>query len=231
MPPLKGLIFDLEGTLLDGAVDLRQAVNLLLARHGRRDLSLDDVKNMARRGSMSLVQQAFEATGGLPSTDVFPYVQQFVGFYRAIKPDSSQIYPHAVATLERYTVAGIKLGLCTNKQEAATYRVLEQLDLAKYFEFVAGGDTFPVHKPNPDHVYGVITALDVPRENCAFVGDGLNDIRAAHGAGIPCVLVTQGDKIDDAQTAGADTIIESLDRLPAALAGLGFTTGITMGTQ
>jgi phosphoglycolate phosphatase len=224
MKPLKGLIFDLDGTLLDSAPDLRQAVNLMLAEHGRRPLSLDEVKAMTGDGSMALVQRAFKVTGDIISDDVFPYVQQFIGHYRNIKADPAQIYPHVVPILDKYHEVGVMLGICTNKQEAASYRVLEELNLLQYFEFIAGGDTFPVHKPNPGHLQGVITALDVPRETCVFVGDGINDVRAARGAEIPCVVVTHGYGAVDRDDLNADSTIAGFDELPEALARLGYQT-------
>ncbi len=219
---LQGLIFDLEGTLLDGAVDLRQALNMLLNEHGRPVQSLDAVKTMMTNGSMQLVQRAFESTGGMPGKDVFPFVQKFIKYYHEVKADPAQIYPHVIQTLEKYFNAGVKLGICTNKQEAATYKVLKELGLFRYFEFIAGGDTFPVHKPNPEHVYGVITALDVPKDGCVFVGDGPNDIRAARGAKIPCVLVTQSYGEDEARPQGADEVIGDLGDLEMALSKLGY---------
>lgn len=221
MRQIQGLIFDLDGTLLDSAPDLRQAVNLMLAQQSRRPLTLEEVKGLIGDGAMALVQRALAMTGGEPE-DVFPFVQQFIGHYRNIKADPSQIYPHVVPILEKYHGAGVKLGVCTNKQESASYRVLEQLGLRRYFEFIAGGDTFPVHKPNPEHLYGVITALDVPREGCVFIGDGINDVRAARGAKIPCIVVTHGYGMEKSEDLNADSVIAGFDELPTALAGLGY---------
>jgi phosphoglycolate phosphatase len=222
MPRLQGLIFDLDGTLLDSAPDLRQAMNLMLAQHSRRPLTLDEVKSMIGDGAVAFVKRAFVATGDPMTGDELPYVQQYIGYYRNIKADPSQIYPHVAPLLEKYFHAGVKLGVCTNKQEAASYRVLEQLGLRRYFEFIAGGDTFPVHKPNPEHLHGVITALDVPRENCVFVGDGINDVRVAKNVGIPCVVVTHGYGRENAEDLGADGVIAGFDELPQALDKLGF---------
>jgi phosphoglycolate phosphatase len=222
MPQLQGLIFDLEGTLLDGVVDLRQAINLILAEHARRSLTLDEVRVICGEGALLLIQRAFAATGDVPAGDIMPYVHQFLKHYRNVKADPWQIYPHVVPFLGHIFEKGVKLGICTNKQEAASHRVLDQLGLGKYFEFVAGGDTFPVHKPNPEHVYGVITALDVPRENCVFIGDGRNDIKAAHGAKIPCIIVTHGYGIDAADVQNADGVVADFDELGGALEGLGF---------
>lgn len=223
MLPLQGLIFDLDGTLLDSAPDLCHALNKTLQAHDRRALTLDEVKALIGDGAMMLIQRAFKLTGvPLGNDDVFPLVQQYIDHYRSLKADPAQIYPHVVPMLERYHKAGVMLGVCTNKQEAASYRVLQELDLFKYFEYIAGGDTFPVHKPNPEHLRGVIRALDVPAANCAFVGDGINDVRVAKGVGIPCIVVTHGYGQENWGDLDADSLIAGFEALPEALTSLGF---------
>ena len=222
MQHLQGLIFDLDGTLLDSAPDLRQAVNKMLGQHGRRPLTLGETKQAVGDGAMALVRKAFAFTGDVPSNDLFPFVQEYIQHYRQIKADPAQIYPHVLDMITQYSQDGVKLGICTNKPEAATYKLLEELNIRHHFEFIAGSDTFPTHKPNPEHIYGVITALDVPPENCVMVGDSINDVLAAHGAGIPCIVVTQGYG-RDFEELRADFLIKDFSELPAAISKLGFT--------
>ncbi|MDX2028631.1 MAG: HAD-IA family hydrolase [Alphaproteobacteria bacterium] len=224
MVRLQGLIFDLDGTLLDSAPDLRQALNQTLRAHKRRDLTLDEVKHMVGDGMLPLLSRAFAATGG-PISDAEAYLrfQEFLLHYRDQKPDPAQIYPGGKETLEHYHKAGVKLGICTNKHEASTIRLLEELNLKHYFTFIAGGDTFLVHKPHPDHVRGVIEGLSVPVANCVMIGDGRNDVLAAQGAGIPCLAVTHGYG-EDYGHLDADGLISGFNELPRALEKLGFTT-------
>ncbi len=224
MPRLQGLIFDLDGTLVDSAPIIRQAMNKVLHEEGRRALTLDEVKSVVGDGLMEALQRAFKMTGGALPDEFFPYVQKYISCYRNTKADPAQIYPHALTTLERYAKAGVKLGVCTNKSEGSTYQVLEELNLKRYFTFIAGGDTFTVHKPNPDHVYGVITGLDVPREGCVFIGDGRNDILAARGAKIPCIVMTHGYG-DEGGNEAADILIGGFDELADALNKLGYSLG------
>lgn len=221
MPKLMGLIFDLDGTLLDSAPDLRNALNCMLKQHGRREVSLNEIKTMVGDGMLTMVQRALAATGGAEPNAEMNYFKDFISYYRNIDPDPSQIYPNAREMLEKYFNAGVKLGMCTNKQAAMTNKILGELDLLHYFEFVAGGDTFIAHKPNPDHMYGVISALDVPRENCVMVGDSKNDVIASHGAGIPCIVAKLGYSADW-ESLGADKLISGFADLPDALSELGF---------
>ncbi len=222
MPLLQGLIFDLDGTLLDSAPDLRQALNRTLKAHGRRDITLDEVKSMVGDGMLPMLGRAFAATGeGISDSDSYTRFQEFIAHYRAQKPDPSQLYPHVVETLETFQSAGVKVGICTNKQGAATIQLLEQLNLTRYFTFVAGGDTFQVHKPNPGHVTGVIEKLGVPASGCVMIGDSRNDVAAAHGAGIPCFVVTHGYG-QDFESLGATALISGFQELLQMLTSQGF---------
>ncbi len=222
MPILQGLIFDLDGTLLDSAPDLSHALNQTLKSHGRRALTLDEVKPMTGDGMLPMLSRAFAATGAaIPDSESYKLFQEFITHYRNSNPNPAQIYPHVEESLKTFKARNIKLGICTNKQEAATHRLLEQLKLKDYFEFIAGGDTFETHKPHPGHVRGVISALGVPPETCVMIGDSPNDVLAAQGAGIPCLVVTHGYGVGMDQY-GADGLIDGFRALPEALGKLGF---------
>lgn len=221
MPVLQGLIFDLDGTLMDSAPDLRQALNGTLAAHGRRGLTLEETTRMVGDGMLTLLTRAFAATGTpVNDADSYALFQEFIDHYRNQKPDPAQVYPHTVETLAHYRDRNVKLGVCTNKQEAATIHLLQQLGLAKYFNFVAGGDTFPVHKPHPGHVKGVMDKLGVTAANCVMIGDGPNDVASAQGAGVPCLIVTHG--YGGFGQYDANRLIAGFHELSAALHRLGY---------
>ncbi len=216
MPRLQSVLFDLDGTLLDSAPDIAQALNKMLAENGREGLPVDTVKTFIGDGAMETCRRALKATGGVPGDDLFPYVQRFILNYRSLPPDPAQIFPGVPDMLSELNKAGVKLAVCTNKQEAATKGLLDQLSLLRYFAFIAGGDTFPVHKPHPGHITGILEALEANRTGAVFVGDGPNDTRACERAGIPCVVVTHGYGQDydslkaDAKIADAAALLPKL---------------------
>jgi len=223
MSQLRAIIFDLDGTLLDSAPDIRHALNRILTAHGRREVTLEEVKGMLGDGLLTTMNRAFVATGtAIPPADSYTTFQEFVTHYRSITPDPTQIYPHVLTCLRKFTERGVKLGVCTNKQEAASLQLLEKLHLAPYFGFVAGGDTFPVHKPNPGHVTGVMAKLGVAATETVMVGDGPHDVKAAKGAGIPCIVMTHGYGAD-IENLGADGLLSGLDGLEPLLSQRGFT--------
>ncbi len=217
MPRLQALIFDLEGTLVDGSYDLRKALNATLTQMGRREVSLDETKAFCVDGMLPMLHRAFAATGEpIAEADSYARFQVFIKHYRSQSPDPAQVFPHVAEMLERFDEQGLLLGLCTNNAEASTKRLLDGLGLAPRFACVAGGDTFQFHKPNPAHVLGVIERLGVPVESCAMIGDTERDILAAHGAKIPC-LVAHGSA-----AAGADSYVKTFREIPQALTKLGF---------
>lgn len=224
MPRLEALLFDLDGTLLDSAPDIAQALNRMLTDDGRQTLSLDQVKGMIGDGVMELCRKALVATGGLATDDIYPYVQKHIAHYRSLPPDPRQVFPGVREALNELAKAGVKLGVCTNKSEGSTVAILTQLDLIRYFGFIAGGDTFQVHKPNPGHVTGVLEALAVGTAGAAFIGDGPNDVIASRRAGIPCIVVTHGYG-QDYDALEADAMIPDISGMIPKLREMGFTWG------
>jgi len=221
MQKLDAILFDLDGTLLDSAPDLRQGINLLLAEEGRSQLSLEQVKSFIGNGAMELCRLAFAATGGEPAGDLFPYVQRYIKHTRKVAPDPQQIFPHVRETLEDLKKAGLKLGICTNKNEAPTTELLDRLGLIQYFAYIAGGDTFTVHKPHPGHILGVLEALQADPARTVFVGDGPNDVIACAKANLPCIVVTHGYS-QDYDSMGASKLINGFDELVPAVREMGF---------
>lgn len=219
---LRGVIFDLDGTLVDSAPDLRNALNQFLAERGRRALTLTETKAAIGDGAIKLVERAFRLTGDCPSGDtLLNEARAYISIYRDIVADPSQLYPEVVATLNRLRQKGIALGLCTNKPESATRKLLGELGLAAYFSGVAGGDTYPAHKPDPAHLHGVITQMTLTPLGCVMVGDSPNDLVAAHGLQVPCIMVNYGYGADVSDLP-AEATISGMGELPAALSALGF---------
>ena len=218
MPQLQAVIFDLDGTLIDSAPDITGAVNKLLTRYGRPTIGVEQVRGMVGDGAPILLRRAFAATGAeidpLASDEIY---QTFLDYYEQQPSSLDSIFPGVPETLDLLLARGLKLGLCTNKPERVTTEVLAQLDLARYFESVAGGDTLPVRKPDGGHVSCVVERLGASKDGAVMVGDNHNDIAAARGAGIPVIAVSYGYPHFPTAEMGADAIIDHFTELPAML--------------
>ncbi len=189
--PIRAVLFDLDGTLVDSAGDLRNALNIVLAERGLRSLSLDEVKGMIGDGATKLVERGLAATGGDPATLMETH-RAFLALYEANASSLTRPYTGAVETLTALQAKGLPLAVVTNKPAAATAMVLEALDLARFFKVVVGGDTLPQRKPHPAPILHALEGLGIPAEAALMVGDNHHDITAARAAGTAAVAVTYG---------------------------------------
>lgn len=221
-PRFAALVFDLDGTLIDSAPDMTRVLNRTLVRFGRRTLDEAEVRTMIGDGSANLLRQAFAATGEtLEAEAVEPVLRHYLDtYYDDGQP--SVLYPGVRETLELLAGQGIRLGLCTNKPERISRKLLDMLGLAPLFGAVAGGDTLPVRKPDGRHLAWVLEQLgeDPAAARTAMVGDNGNDVKAARAVGIPVVAMSYGYPRMPVAELGADLVLDHFAELPAALSRL-----------
>ena len=217
--PYAALVFDFDGTLIDSAPDITRAVNQTLARYGRPPLTEAQVRTMIGDGSTMLLHQAFAATGeALDEETVKPVLATYLDIYQEDASDPSTPYPGVVETLNALAELGVKLGLCTNKPERITRKLLDQLGLAPLFGAVAGGDTLAVRKPDGRHPAWVLEQLGFGAgDRAAMIGDNANDVKAARAAGIPVIAMSYGYPRMPVSQLGADIILDRFMDLPDAL--------------
>jgi phosphoglycolate phosphatase len=203
-------IFDLDGTLVDSAPDIRAALNRLMLAEGLAPFPLPEVTAMIGDGARALLTKAFAARATMLNEALLP------GFLEDLEANSAVLtrpYPGMVAALEALSAQGWQLAICTNKPIAATRALLAELELARHFALVLGGDSLAVKKPDPAHVMGVLERLGVPPGEAMMIGDHQNDIRAARGAGVRSVFAAWGY----GDGAGADLSAAHPSDLPARL--------------
>jgi phosphoglycolate phosphatase len=216
------VVFDLDGTLVDSAPDLHAYLNEILAELDRPGLALADVRPMIGDGARTLLQRGLEASGGVPTAaDLDHLFAEFLTRYTACPVRFGAVHEGVPEALGQLAAAGVGLGVCTNKPQAATERLLAALDLERYFPVVIGGDALPVRKPDGGHLRAVLDRLGVDGTRAAMVGDSGIDLLTARAAGIPCVLVSFGYTRTAARELGADRVIDHMSELGAALVGLG----------
>jgi phosphoglycolate phosphatase len=214
------LVFDLDGTLIDSAPDLRAALNRMLRERGCPPLSLAQVRQMIGDGVPTLVARALAASGADPG-DAARVLPRFLQLYEADAVRLTRPYPGVPETLAALRARDYRTAICTNKPQRATQTVLDGLGLASLFDGVAGGDRFAVRKPDPGHLLGLIKMLGASAAATAMIGDNENDAAAAHAAGLPLMLMRYGYARVDPETLGADALLDDFAELPAALNRLG----------
>jgi len=209
------LVFDLDGTLVDSLPDLRAALNEMLRGLARHELSADQVRRMIGDGTHALVERALRATGEVAELENAH--QRFLTFYQATPTRLSRLYPHVATTLRSLTESGSRLGICTNKQQTATFAVLEGFNIAKYFEVIVGGDVVRFRKPDPRHLLAALEQLGTRPDEAVMVGDSENDYAAGRGAGAAVILMRYGYLRVLPETLAPDAWLDRFADIPPAL--------------
>ena len=220
--PRRDLIFDLDGTLIDSAPDLAHALNRLLAELGRPPLDLTAVRRMVGDGAPELVRRALAAGGATVEPSAMPELfERYRAFYLATATASTRAYPGVPETLAILRTEGYRMVVCTNKFQTPTMKILDFLDLTRYFDGVAGGDVVPARKPDPRHLLAALALVDGSPDQAVMIGDGVNDVVAAKAADIPVLLLDSGYGEIAADKLGGDRLLSAFGDLPEALAKLG----------
>lgn len=217
----RAVIFDLDGTLVDTAPDLMRATNHVLAELGRRPLSMNEVRVFVGHGARALITRGLAATGGLPTGfDVEPAYRAFVAYYADHICEGSTVFPGLLPLLDRLTREGFGLGICTNKLESLSVKLIETLGMSHYFGSVIGPDTLGIAKPDARPFHEAVARLGLSRPLAVMVGDSETDILTARAAGAPVLAVPFGYSPKPVAYYGPDKVIAHYDEGYAAIMDL-----------
>ena len=185
------ILFDLDGTLVDTAPDLMGAHNHVMKKFGYPQKSLDDIKHIAGRGAWIMMQRTFrdEIKDENLKKEM---VKEFINYYAKNIDRGSKPIKGVVKFLEWAKSKQILMAVCTNKQERLAVDLLKKINLSKYFEYIAGCDTFDFNKPDPRHLTNVIDIIGGDINKSIMIGDSEVDSQSAYNAKIPFILVEEG---------------------------------------
>lgn len=216
--PVRMVMIDLDGTLINTAPDLADSVNIMLERMGREPWPLDKVATWIGNGVSRLVKRALTDSmqDEPPVTDYEQGYQLFLQAYGENVSTKSRPYPGVVEGLDKLKAAGYRLACVTNKAEAFTLPLLADLQLDGYFELVVSGDSLPRKKPDPLPLTHACDFFDITPDHGILIGDSANDVKAAHAANMPVICVdygyNQGVDLTTLDTRGVIDSLAVLDR-------------------
>jgi phosphoglycolate phosphatase len=219
--PIRGVILDLDGTLLDTAPDLAAAANAVRADFGRPALSLAQIQTYVGKGAESLMQRSLTGTldGELEPSDLARAMVRFEHHYARENGKFAKLYPGVLIGLEAMRQQGLRLACVTNKPYAFSMDLLEHTGLLERMEFVIGGDSLPKRKPDPLPIITACERFGLARNQVLAIGDSLNDALAARAAGVTVYAVPYGyNEGRPVESLDVDAIVESLDAAAALLA-------------
>lgn len=186
------VMYDLDGTLLDTAGEIAQAVNLTLQDFGHPTVSEAQVRDWIGYGTGWLMKTAWQSTQGPRDVPWDKVMERFVTHYEATAGTRSEAFPHVLDTLRRTREYGVKQVIVTNKETRFTERVLQQHGLTEAFDMIICGDSLPVKKPDPAVIDHCLAVLGASKGEALFIGDSEIDVSTAKAAGVTCWAVPYG---------------------------------------
>ena len=185
------ILFDLDGTIVNTAPDLMEAHNHVMRKFGFEEKKMADIKTLAGKGAWVMMQRSFKEKINDENLKK-NMTKEFLNYYSKNIDNNSKPIKGLINFLEWAKSKKIVMAVCTNKQERLANDLLKKIDLMKYFDFVAGSDTFNFNKPDARHLTNVVEILEGNLKKTIMVGDSEVDANSAHNANLPFVLVKDG---------------------------------------
>jgi len=212
--PFDLVMFDLDGTLIETAPEICDAVNDTLKHFGLAQVQQDQVDRWIGHGTRELLVQALAQARRLTVEEVrrcddLPLIAaEFDRHYQRRCGTRSHLYPHVREVLKSLRAQGIYLAVVTNKEARYTRTVLAAHDLTPMFDRVVSGDTLPTKKPDPAGIQSCLAQFQVEAARALFVGDSSIDVASARNAGVPVWTLPYGYNMGQPIAAcGPDRVI------------------------
>jgi phosphoglycolate phosphatase len=215
------VVFDLDGTLVDTAPDLINALNFVLDREGLPPVPLHSARSMIGAGARRLVERGLDLEGrGYGLEDVNRLTSDFIDYYAAHIADASRPFEGLEGALDDLEAQGFRLAVCTNKLEWLSKLLLDRLGLSWRFSAICGADTFGVAKPDPAILQQTVARAGGHLSATIMVGDAGPDIGVARRAGVPVIGVEFGYTEVPIADLKPDRLISHMSELPNAVQAL-----------
>ena len=189
---IKGIFFDLDGTLFDSAPELSFATNQMLKDIDLQELESDVIKSFIGKGADNLVRKSISYSSKQYSEVLFKKARKLFDKYYILNAAQSLPYDGVEEALMKLKKKKISLACVTNKPEIYTHAILEESGLISYLDLIVAGDTVSRKKPDPMPLQYSCDKLELEPKQVIMVGDSCNDIEAGFSAGTYVVTVPYG---------------------------------------
>jgi len=189
MCPIRAVLFDLDGTLLDSAPDLVASLNRVREIEALPPLDVAEMSSFVSYGAVGLLR------AGMPKADEATFETWRTGFiehYAGNLYRQSSLYDGVPELIDFLNISAIPWGIVTNKSEALTWPILDAAQLKSTISCVVCGDTLRERKPHPAPVNLACGILNVAAENTLFVGDDSRDLASGKAAGTQTAAIHYG---------------------------------------
>ncbi|MCV2502925.1 MAG: HAD-IA family hydrolase [Neisseriaceae bacterium] len=212
---LQAVLFDLDGTLADTALDLGGALNQLLVDRDLSPLPMDLIRPIASHGTRGLLKLGMNVDES--SAEFAELKQAFLDQYEQTFTDKTGLFPEINPLIKEITRLALEWGIITNKPKAFTNRLVNELGFVCPPSVIVSGDTTSESKPSTKPMFFACDEMGVKAKNCIYVGDAKRDIEAGKNAGMITVLANWGylTEEDKQEKWGEDFKIDTpLELLP-----------------
>lgn len=220
--PIKLVIFDLDGTLIDSRLDLVHSVNAALRHIGRPELPEDVIASYVGDGAPVLIQRALGGEA-VDESLVRKGLEFFLSYYREHKLDHTTVYPgvaEALTTIQNsHNGVPRKMAILSNKPVVPSRAVVDALGLGPFFSQVYGGNSFASKKPDPEGVRTLLKELGERPDQAVIVGDSHVDVSTGRNAGLHTIGVTYGFAPHTLENEPPDVLVDSPRELADVFAG------------
>ena len=211
---IKGIFFDLDGTLFDTAPELTFATNQMLKDIDLQELESDIIKSFIGKGADNLVRKSISYSSKQDPEILFRKARQLFDKYYILNAAQSLPYDGVEEVLIKLKKKKLSLACVTNKPEIYTQVILEESGLISYLDLVVAGDTVSRKKPDPMQLQYSCEKLELEPKQAIMVGDSCNDIEAGFSAGTYVVTVPYGYQYGQSiESAKVDLAIKNLNDL------------------
>jgi len=211
-PQIKAVLFDLDGTLLDTANDLGEALNYVLNKQGLPTIERAIYRPVASDGAKGLLELGFKEQ--LANFNYDYLRSEFLSYYQENIAKHTCLYPGISQLLNFLNIKSIPWGVVTNKPEKLTKQLLPYFEEFNHCKVIVGGDTLAQRKPDPEPLLHACQALNIAPENCLYIGDALRDIEAGNRANMTTIVAGWGyiKESDNIENWFADYIASSVEQ-------------------
>jgi phosphoglycolate phosphatase len=210
--PIKLVIFDLDGTLIDSRLDLVHSVNAALRHIGRPELPDDVIASYVGDGAPILIQRALGGEA-VDEAIVRQGLQFFLSYYREHKLDHTTVYSgvrEALGAIQRASNQRPRtMAVLSNKPVGPSRAIVEALGLGTFFTQIYGGNSFATKKPDPEGARKLLEENAVRPEETAIIGDSHVDIETGRNAGLWTVGVSYGFAPHTLSEQPPDVLVET----------------------
>lgn len=210
---IRGAIIDLDGTMLDTALDIQVAINRMREELNLSPLDVDTVKDFVGKGTENLIRRVLSVNYDAAEVEQHftQALESYLRHYQTINGDYSEPYPQVGEGLAALRAKNVRLACVTNKPLAFAITLLEKKGLRQYFDIVYGGDSFSRKKPDPFPLLQVCTDFSLQPKQVVAIGDSSNDAQAARAAGCWVLNVPYGyNHGQPIQEVDSDGIVSTL---------------------